>query len=55
MTVKELKEFLKECDDDMEVCVEYTGWDIELEKGDCLRVYDCCFTDKRIYLEFREM
>lgn len=52
MTVKELKEFLEECDDDMEVNLEYCGWEIELDKGDCLRVDDCYFTDHKVYLEF---
>lgn len=35
MTVKELKELLEICEDEMKVCFEYRGPDMELERGDC--------------------
>ena len=53
MTDKELKEFLEECENNMEVVLEYHGFGIKLEKGDILKINDCYFTDKRVYLEFK--
>ena len=49
MTDKELKEFLEECENNL----EYHGFGIKLEKGDILKINDCYFTDKRVYLEFK--
>lgn len=38
--VKELKEFLEECDDDSFVFFEYTGCDFGLEDGDAFKSID---------------
>ena len=53
MKVKELKEILQECNEDMEVRVEYCGLDIELYKGDCLEIKDYNASNMAIYLEFK--
>ena len=37
MKVKELKEILEECDDELDVEVEYEGSNIDLEQGDIFR------------------
>jgi len=55
MKVKELKEFLKECNNNMEINLEYCGWESQLNPGDCLMIDDCYYTDQKVYLECQSL